>query len=123
MKKNKELPLSMGEVFEAIIEERLKQEEKWGKEKPQSLPGYLMVMERELAEAKEGWNKDLEGKSAPLNEIVQLVAVGVACLQRYGLTGNTISTNDIPVPQKCGKRVSQDEYCNLQARHNGHCTS
>lgn len=87
------------EVVNAIFDEILRQNIKWGVNKPQSLPGYLLVIKRELDEAIEGWNKDLPGKSAPLNEIVQVAAVCVACLQRYGLTGNTISTNDIPVPQ------------------------
>ena len=88
------------QVFAAIAAERDRQSTKWGKNKPQSLPGFLMVLERELAEAKEGWNKDLPGKSAPLNELVQVAAVAVAALERYGLTGNTISTDDIAVPQE-----------------------
>lgn len=94
-----ELPLDMYEVFEVIAQERYYQDIKWGADKPQSLAGYLLVIERELKEAKEGWNKDLPGKSAPLNELVQVAAVVVACLQRYGTTGNTVSTNDIPAPQ------------------------
>jgi len=94
-----ELPLDLYEVFSAIAQERWYQDIKWGDEKPQSLAGYLLVIERELSEAKEGWNKDLPGKSAPLNELVQVAAVCVACLQRYGVTGTTVSTNDIPAPQ------------------------
>lgn len=84
------------EVFEAIAQERKHQEDKWGENKPQSLPGYLMILESELNEAKLGWIKNLDGKSAPLNEIVQLAAVAVACLERYGVTGSAIATNDIP---------------------------
>ena len=91
--------LSMDAVFEAIAQERKKQDLKWGVDKPQSLAGYLLVIQRELDEAVEGWNKDLPGKSAPLNELVQVAAVAVACLQRYGTTGSTISTNDVPAPQ------------------------
>jgi hypothetical protein len=83
-------------VFEAIAQERQKQEDKWGANKPQSLPGYLMILESELEEAKRGWIKNLPGKSAPLNEIVQLAAVAVACLERYGLTGSAVATDDIP---------------------------
>lgn len=104
-----ELPLSMGEVFEAIIAERLKQDAKWGKDKEQSLAGFLLIIERELEEAKEGWNKDLEGKSAPLNELVQVAASCVAALQKYGLTGNTISTDDIPAPQRQIRRETEAE--------------
>jgi hypothetical protein len=83
-------------VFEAIAQERKNQEDKWGENKPQSLPGYLLILESELNEAKLGWIKNLPGKSAPLNELVQLAAVAVACLERYGLTGNAVATDDIP---------------------------
>jgi hypothetical protein len=83
-------------VFEAIAQERKNQEDKWGENKPQSLPGYLLILESELNEAKLGWIKNLPGKSAPLNEIVQIAAVAVACLERYGVSGSTIATDDIP---------------------------
>lgn len=84
-------------VFYAIMEERKRQDEKWGADKPQSLPGFLLILEAELNEAKLGWLKDLSGKSAPLNEIVQLAAVAVACLERYGVKGTAWSTNDTPL--------------------------
>lgn len=91
---------SFEDVVNAVYLELCKQDKKWGVSKPQSLPGFLMIIERELEEAKEGWNKDLEGKSAPLNELVQVAASCFAALQRYGLTGNTRSTDDVAVPQK-----------------------
>lgn len=91
--------LTPAEVFEAIVAERARQDAKWGTNHPQSLPGFLMVMESELDEAKRGWIKNVEGKHAPLNEVVQLAAVCFACLERYGVAGTTISTNDIPAPQ------------------------
>lgn len=87
------------QVFEAIVAERARQDEKWGVDRVQSLPGFLLVMESELEEAKRGWQKNLNGKSAPLNEVVQLAAVCFACLEAYGLTGNAIATADIPDPQ------------------------
>lgn len=91
--------LTMNQVFEAIRVERQKQDEKWGKDKPQSLAGYMLVIRKELEEAEDGWLKDLPGKSAPLNELVQVAAVAVAALERYGNTGNVTCTDDIPVPQ------------------------
>lgn len=87
------------DVVNAIHDELTKQDKKWGVNKPQSLPGFLMIIESELAEAKLGWNKNLEGKSAPLNELVQVAASCFAALQRYGLTGNAKATDDVPVPQ------------------------
>ncbi len=82
------------EVYQAIDAERLNQEIKWGMDKQQSLPGFLLVIEDELAEAKKGWCKNLQGKSAPLNELVQVAATCVAALERYGTTGSAMSTND-----------------------------
>lgn len=83
-------------VFEAIAKERKNQDDKWGEDKPQSLPGFLLILESELNEAKLGWTKNLDGKSAPLNEIVQLAATAVACLEKYGTSGSAIATDDIP---------------------------
>lgn len=88
--------LSMPQVFEAISKERERQDFIWGPNKPQSLPGFLIVLEKELAEAKEAWVKSVTGDHAPLNEIVQIAATAVACLEKYGVTGSAIATNDIP---------------------------
>lgn len=91
---------SFEDVMEAVRAERAYQDVKWGADRQQSLPGYLMVMEAELIEAKKGWIKNRVGKSAPLNEIVQIAAVAIGCLERYGMTGSAQPTNDIPKPQK-----------------------
>lgn len=89
--------LSMPEVFDSIVKERKHQDDKWGPNKPQSLPGFLIILERELQEAKDAWLKNVEGEHAALNEIVQIAATAVACLEKYGVTGSAIATNDIPV--------------------------
>lgn len=91
--------LSFEEVVEAVRVERGRQDIKWGLHREQSLAGFLMVLEAELIEAKKGWIKNRDGKSAPLNEIVQLAAVAFNALERYGLTGSAQPTNDIPRPQ------------------------
>lgn len=92
--------LSMPEVFEAVAKERTHQDEKWGPNKPQSLPGFLLVLEQELNEAKLAWAKNVTGEHATLNEIVQIAATAVACLEKYGVSGSTIATNDIPETQR-----------------------
>lgn len=84
------------EVYAAIDKERNHQDAKWGPNKPQSLPGFLIVLEKELQEAKEAWVKNVEGDHAPLNEIVQIAATAVACLEKYGVKGSATATNDIP---------------------------
>ena len=88
--------LSRAEVYAAVDKERNHQDDKWGANKPQSLPGFLMVLEKELQEAKDAWVKNVDGEHAPLNEIVQIAATAVACLEKYGVTGSATATNDIP---------------------------
>ena len=92
--------LSRAEVYSAIDKERNHQDDKWGPNKPQSLPGFLIVLEKELQEAKDAWVKNVEGEHAALNEIVQIAAAAVACLEKYGVTGSAIATNDIPESQR-----------------------
>lgn len=82
--------LSMNEVFQLIKVEREHQDKKWGslKDKRQSVAGYLLVIEGELREAKEGWLKNVVGKHSSLSELIQLAATAVACLQQHGKEGN-----------------------------------
>jgi hypothetical protein len=87
--------LSREEVMFAIDNECLSQDEKWGIDKQQSLPGFLLIMQKEINEAVEGWVKNREGKHAPLNEVVQVAAVAIRCLERYGVNGSATATNDI----------------------------
>ncbi len=82
------------EVLTAIEYELDYQDEKWGY-KEQSLPGYLLIMKQELDEAIAGWMKNAPNRNSPLHEIVQVVAVGIQCLEQYGTMGCTINTNDI----------------------------
>lgn len=36
------------------------------------------------------------GRDAPLNEITQVAAVAIACLEQYGCNGITINQSDLP---------------------------
>lgn len=77
-------------VYDTIDIERDHQLTKYGADKLQSLAGYLLILRRELEEAEEGWMKGIDvGRNSPLAEIVQIAAVAVACLERYGTEGNT----------------------------------
>lgn len=87
--------LTRRQVFEAIEKERFYQDDKWGRDRPQSLPGYLLIAQAELNEAIAGWIKNGQGRSAPLHELTQVAAVIVACLERYGTEGTTINTDDL----------------------------
>lgn len=87
------------EVFDAIRKEMDYQDAKFGVDKQQSLPGYLVIMENELIEAKHGWTKNLSDRHSALHEIVQLAATAIRCLEQYGVTGSAIATNDIPTKE------------------------
>lgn len=87
--------MSRDDVFDAINGERAYQVMKWGKDKQQSIPGFILVMERELLEAKEGWMKSIQtGRHSCLAEILQVAATAVACLEKYGEDGLATSTDD-----------------------------
>lgn len=88
--------LSRQGAFRAISAERDYQDAKWGINKPQSLPGFLVVLRQELEEAERGWAKNLNDRSSALAEITQIAAVAVACLEKYGSTGSAVATNDNP---------------------------
>lgn len=82
-------------VIQAILAEMDYQKEKWGN-KPQSLAGYLLILQSEIQEAIDGWMKnDNSPRNSPLEEIVQIAAVAISCLNKYGTTGITINTDDI----------------------------
>lgn len=92
MKTQKDIKMKMtfDEVCKTVKEERDSQDLKWGDldEKNQPISGYLLVLESELNEAKEGWTKNISGKHSSLAEIRQVAAVAIACLQQHGIEGN-----------------------------------
>src|SRR4051794_6072592 len=90
----------------AIHRELEHQRQKWGKHKPQSLPGFLLILESELAEAKHGWMKNLDGRNSSLTEMVQIAAVAIACLGRYGTFGSARATNDITEAEMRAERLA-----------------
>ncbi len=89
--------LTREEVYLQIDKEREYQQNKWG-DKPQSLPGYLLILKKEIDEAIDGWMKNSEGRDAPLNEMLQVAAVAVACMEQYGCDGITYNTLDLLPP-------------------------
>lgn len=84
------------DVYMAIEDERFYQTCKWGEDKQQSIPGFILVMERELQEAKDGWMRSVQsGRHSCLAEILQVAATAVACLEKYGVDGLATSTDDL----------------------------
>jgi hypothetical protein len=91
------MKLTNNQVFQAIEKEMSRQDAIFGEDKPQSLPGFLLIARKELNEAEEGWLKNKTDAHAPLNELVQVAAVIVQALKRYGCAGCPVSTDDGPV--------------------------
>lgn len=87
--------ISREDVYAAIDKERDYQDQKYGVDKGQSLPGFITIMRAELAEAEQGWLKHSIGRHSALQEIIQLAATCVACLEKYGVDHSAISTDDI----------------------------
>ncbi len=73
-------------VFSAILRERAYQDEKWGtiEEHPHTVGEWLLIIEAELQEAKQGWVKG-RGDVDALREILQVSAVAVACMEQHGV--------------------------------------
>lgn len=74
-------------VIDAVVAERLYQDGKHGpiETSPHTLGEWLLIMESELAEAKEALIKGGVGRNAVKAEIVQVLATGLACLEQHGL--------------------------------------
>lgn len=72
---------SQGAVFQKITRERDYQDVKWNAN-PHTVGEWLLIMQVELDEAKEAWVKN-RGDGKTLDEILQVVSVGVACLEQH----------------------------------------
>ncbi len=73
-------------VFDAIGRERDYQDAKWGglQERPKQVGSWLLIMQGELDEAIQAWQKS-RGDEKALEEILQVISVGVACLTQHGV--------------------------------------
>jgi len=72
-------------AFNAIIEEREFQDKKFGSGSKHTIGEWLIIMRMELAEAETALIKGGVGRDSVLMEIVQVCAVGVACLEQHGV--------------------------------------
>lgn len=100
---------SKASIFEAIIKERQLQDAKYGSG-GHELPGWLLVIEKELAEAKDaatgqGRRKKETGRNSTRAELLQIAAVAVAALEQHGL--DPVEQDICP---KCGWGVVEHGY-------------
>lgn len=70
-------------IIDAIRRERAFQDLKYGHDRQIDLSTWIMVLESELDEVKHARIK--QGREHTLQEILQVVAVGVACLEQHGV--------------------------------------
>lgn len=76
------------EVFQAIVNERRYQDEKFGvidDTGGHTLGEWLLLIESELQEAKEALIKGGTGRDSFRAELVQIAALCMACLEQHGL--------------------------------------
>ena len=80
------------QIFELINKERQRQDTKYGSldSKKQSLAGYMLILKKELTEAEDGWMKNKQFGHSALEEILQVAAVAIACLEQHGTIGNPL---------------------------------
>jgi len=74
---------SKGAIYDAIGRERQYQDAKW-RHNPHTVGEWLLILEHELGEAKVAWVKGT-GSNDALCEILQVISVGVACLEEHGI--------------------------------------
>lgn len=79
------MPVIRDAVFAAIERERLRQDAKRGFAHP--VGSWLTVLRCELREAEEAWAKRHPDDLAAIEEILQVAAVAVACLEQHGKPG------------------------------------
>ena len=70
-------------IFQTITRERDFQEQGWG-DNPHAVGEWLLIMQAELDEAKQAWVEG-HGDNGALKEILQVISVGVACLEQHGV--------------------------------------
>jgi hypothetical protein len=79
--------MERSKVYAAIDSERLHQDRKWGTiaDHPHEVGAWLTIMRTLLAKAEAEWSGKADDRPA-LGEIRQLLAVGVACCEQYGVS-------------------------------------
>mgnify|MGYP001562626404 CR=1 FL=1 len=70
-------------VYVAISRERAYQEKQWGTT-GHAVGEWLLILESELAEAKQAWVKG-DGYWDVLAEVLQVATDAVACLEEHGI--------------------------------------
>ncbi len=70
-------------VWLALERERAYQDAKFPHGSRHQIPAFLLIMRNELAEAEAAWTKS--GDYSAMQEILQVVAVGIAAMEVHGI--------------------------------------
>jgi len=73
-------------VFAAVVRERAWQDQKWGtiEQHPHEVGGWIALVRKELREAEDAWCTQ-RGDAGALEELLQVAATAVACIQQHGI--------------------------------------
>jgi hypothetical protein len=73
------------EVFNAISNERIYQDRKWGtiEQHPHEVGSWLTIMRQLLNDAERAYMSE-RGDIGALDEILKVVSTGVACMEQHG---------------------------------------
>lgn len=73
-------------IYDALDRERKYQDSKWGsiKEHPHTVGEWLLIVQGELDEAINAWQKG-KGDAGALEELLQVMAVCRACFEQCGV--------------------------------------
>lgn len=77
---------TQAQIAAAIEREREYQDWKWGTiaEHGHEVGAWLTIMRKELREAEDAWSSEHSDAGA-LEEVLQVIAVGVACMEQHGI--------------------------------------
>jgi hypothetical protein len=96
------------EVFDAIKGERVYQDNKWGTiaEHPHEVGAYITIMDACLHRAKQAYAGQ-RGDNGALDEIRQVLAVGVACMEQNGIVYRMSNLNQHGIADLIDKGMHQ----------------
>ena len=87
--------LNTAQAVNELVKERVFQDTKHGtlREHGHTIGEWILILEAELNEAKEALIKGGTGRDSVLQEIVQVGAVALACIEQHGveeITGRSV---------------------------------
>lgn len=83
------------QVLDAVEQARHELHLSQAEGKEQSVAGYLLLLKRLVYRAETAWIHQPPPPNTVLDEILMMVALGMGCLEKYGVQGNPAPTDDV----------------------------